>query len=366
MTDVLHPTADPASNRLCVIDCDVHPKTSPARLKPFLSRHWQDYLDIYGLRPRHGFSAGYPYPKGQPQAARRDAWPPGGGLPASDLAFMREQLLDFYDVEYAILNFLSPTGQGAQNIELSTALAFACNEAHRACWTGPDKRLKASIVVPYEDGEASAKEIDRVAGKPDYAQVQLLSRMSELAGKKRYWPIYEAASAHGLPVGIHVFGYSGWASTNGGWASYYIEEMAEHATSCQSLLTSLVVEGVFERFPKLRIVLVEAGLAWLPALGFRLDKHWKKLKSEVPHLKRAPSEYIREHVYVTTQPMEEPEQPEHLIEVMEWIGWDHILFATDYPHWDFDDPRFALPKALTGAQRRMILSENARSLYGFA
>ena len=365
-TDVLRPSLDPASNRLCVIDCDVHPKDSIEDMKPYLAKRWIDYLATYGVRSRHGFQNGFLYPKSQPQAARRDAWPPDGGLPASNLKFMQEQLLDFYDIEYGVLNFLSPTGQGAQNSDLSVAMAYASNEAHRDRWTGPDKRLKASIVVPYEDGEASAKEIVRLAGMPDYAQVQLLSRMSELAGKKRYWPIYEAASELGLPVGIHVFGYSGWASTNSGWASYYIEEMAEHCTSCQALLTSLIVEGVFEQFPKLKIVLIEAGFAWLPALGYRLDKLWKTLRSEVPHLKRAPSEYIRDHVYVTTQPMEETAKPEHLLQIMEWIGWDKILFATDYPHWDFDDPRYTLPPTLSRERRRQILSENARQLYGFA
>lgn len=361
-----YPDPDKPSNRLCVIDCDVHPKCSMDDLKPFMAKHWLDMLDVLGPRPRHGFVSGYPYPKSQPQAARRDAWPPGGGLPGSDLKFMRDQLLDFYDMDYGILNFLSPTGQGVQNSDLSVAMAYAANEAARVRWTGPEPRLKASIVVPYEDGAESAKEIDRVAGMSDYAQVQMLSRTSELAGKKRYWPIYEAAAAHGLPVGFHVFGYSGWPSTSGGWASYYIEEMSEHSTSCQSLLSSLVIEGVFERFPDLKVVLIEAGFAWLPALAYRLDRAWKRLRAEAPHLKRPPSEYIREHVYVTTQPMEKTEKPGHLLDVMEWIGWDRILFATDYPHWDFDDPRHALPAGLTPAQRRMILSENARKLYGFA
>ena len=57
------------------------------------------------------------------------------------------------------------------------------------------------------------------------------------------------------------------------------------------------------------------------------------MKDEVPHLKRAPSEYLREHIWVSTQPMEEAEEPEHLIDAMHWIGWDRILFASDYPPW---------------------------------
>ena len=85
----------------------------------------------------------------------------------------------------------------------------------------------------------------------------------------------------------------------------------------------------------------------------------------MPHLKRAPSEYLREHIWVSTQPMEEPERPEHLVDMIDWIGHDRILFATDYPHWDFDDPRFALPSFLPEATRAAIFGGNARKLYGF-
>ena len=166
----------------------------------------------------------------------------------------------------------------------------------------------------------------------------MLSRTAEALGRKRYWPIYEAAVEAGLPVGIHAFGYSGWAMTNTGWPSFYIEEVSEHATSAQAVVMSMIFEGLFERYRDLKIVLIECGFGWLPALGWRLDKHWKRMRDEVPHLTRAPSEYIREHFYVSTQPMEETEDPTHVLDAMRWIGFDRILFASDYPHWDFDDP----------------------------
>lgn len=364
--NVQHQRIRSQGKKLGLVDVDIHPKSSIEDLRPWLSNHWWHYLQTYGSRHRHGYVKGFPFPKGQPQAARRDAWPDNGGLPGSDLDLMGEQLLDLYGVEYAIMNPLSPTGQGEQNSDFSAAMAFAANEWQIEGWVKRDKRLKASVVVPYEDGEASRVEIRRRAGNKDFAHVLLLSRTGELLGKKRYWPIFEAACEAGLPVGIHVFGYSGWAMTNSGWPSFYIEEMTEHAASCQAMVTSLIVEGVFEQFPSLKIVLIEAGFAWLPALGWRLDKHWKRLRDEVPHLKRAPSEYLREHFWVSTQPMEETEKPEHLLDVMEWIGWDKILYASDYPHWDFDDPVLALPPSLDETHRRKIFSGNAKALYGFA
>jgi predicted TIM-barrel fold metal-dependent hydrolase len=346
-----------------IVDCDIHPKTSIEDLRPFMTQRWWNHLQTYGSRSRHGYVKGFPYPKALPLASRRDSWPPTGGLPASDLDFMRAQHLDRYGIDFAIMNPLSPTGQGDQNAELSAAMTSAANEAQIETWVRREPRLRASITVPYEDGEAARKEIRRCAPRREFAQVLLMSRTAEALGRKRYWPIYEAAVEAGLPVGIHVFGYSGWAMTNTGWPSFYIEEMTEHATSSQAVVASMIFEGLFEHLPELKIVLIESGFAWLPALGWRLDKHWKRMKDEVPDLKRAPSDYIREHFYVSTQPMEEPERPEHLADILNWIGHDHILFASDYPHWDFDDPFMAMPQNLTDDQRRMIYAGNAKRVF---
>jgi hypothetical protein len=93
---------------------------------------------------------------------------------------------------------------------------------------------------------------------------------------------------------------------------------------------------------------------------------WQRLRDEVPHVKRPPSEYLREHFWVSTQPMEETDKPDELIDVMEWIGFDRLLFASDYPHWDFDDPFLSLPPSLSDARRRAIYADNARALYRLA
>ncbi len=356
------PEASQAS-RLAIADCDIHPgKRSDTELHPFLARHWIEHLATFGAPGRKGFQSGPSYPKSQPNASRRDAYPPEGGRQGSSLSFMQKQHLDPNNVELGILNPLD-SGQGAQNQDLSNALCSATNDWQLAKWTTQDRRLRASVVVNYEDAAAAAAEIRRRASEPDFVQVLLLTRTAEPLGSRKYWPIYEAAVEAGLPIGVHAFGYGGNPITGGGWPSYYIEEMTAHAQTCQAVLTSFVVEGVFARYPTLKLVLIEAGFAWAPPLIWRLDRAWTRLRAETPHLTRPPSEIVRDHVWWTTQPMEEPEERSHLLDTIGWIGWDRLLFATDYPHWDFDDPAHCLPLKVTEVQRRQFFRDNARQVY---
>ena len=363
--------ADPArassdGANTAIADCDIHPaRKSLKDLYPYLARRWHEHLEAYGKHPYQGMMEGPPYPKAQPNASRRDAYPPEGGPQGSSLSFMQQQHLDPHHVALGVLCPLQ-TGQGIRNQDLSAALATAVNDWQIAEWTGKDSRLKGSIVVANEDGPAAAAEIRKRAGDSNFIQVLLLSRNVEPLGQRRYWPIYQAAEEAGLPIGVHAFGFGGNPITASGWPSYYIEEMVGHSQCQQSALASIVLEGVFERHPKLKMVMIEAGFGWAPSLSWRLDKSWQRMRSEVPHVKRPPSEYIRDHIYWTTQPMEDPERRDHLFDVIDWVGWDKLLFATDYPHWDYDEPSRVLPPGVSETNREAFYLGNARKLYGLA
>ena len=363
-TDLLRTQPISATSRMAIADCDIHHSPREfSMLYRYLEPRWREHLEQFGQRARQGNYSGPQYPKSQPDASRRDAWPPGGGRPGSDLEFMRTHHLDPNNIELGILAMIRPHPGGFQNLDLSAALCRAINDWQVTEWTQPEPRLKASIVVPYEDAAASVREIERWAGHSDMVQVLLLSRTVEPLGNRRYWPIYEAAAAAGLPVGIHAFGNGGQPTSSTSWSSFYIEDMVGHSQSCQSMVSSMVVEGIFERWPALRVVLIEAGFAWMASLAWRLDRNWRRLRAETPHLKRLPSEYIQNHIWLTTQPMEEPDPPEHLRDVIEWIGWDRLLFATDYPHWDYDSPQTAMPLRLAQEQREAFFIGNARDVY---
>jgi uncharacterized protein len=351
--------------KLAIIDCDIHPvPKSPKALHPYLPERWRRHQETIGGR---GFSGSY-YPRANMNAARTDAWPPNGLPAGSDLDFMRRQLLDAWDMDYGVLQPLLGAG-GQRNLEYGAALSSAINDWQAAEWIEPEPRLRAGLVVPYEDAELTVKEIERMGDHPGFVQLMLAIRTSEPLGRRKYWKMYEAAQACDLPIGIHFGGQGGHPITGCGWPSMYLEDHAGMSTAFQAQVISFIYEGVFEQFPKLKIVLIEGGFAWVPPLAWRLDAAWKKLKEEVPHLKRKPSEYFQEHFWLTTQPMEEPPKPEQFLELLDQAPWlqDKLMFATDYPHWDFDAPDEALPKIkLPDGFERKVMAENARALYKLA
>jgi predicted TIM-barrel fold metal-dependent hydrolase len=341
-------------------DCDVHTALPTAQaLKQYLASRWHGYYDQYprrnavtiGLRP-------------QPDFFRRDTFPAEGG-PGSDLELMREQLLDRFDVQRAIVSPLE-TLYWPQQGELSLALHAALNDSTLENWLARDGRLFGAITVPIEDAVLAAREIERAAADPRFVMVLLTISTRDPLGHSRYWPIYEAAAAHGLPVGIHIGGFSGAEGAAGYWA-YHVERRSGWPLVYAAQTVSLVSSGVFDRFPELQVVLEEGGLAWLPPLLWRLERSWEEMRDDVPEMVRPPGEVVRSHFWFTTQPLDDPEKPEYLVKLFEHLDLDdRILFSSDYPHFDFDDPNRVLPASVIGAERRArILSTNAASAFPF-
>lgn len=354
-----------AEARLGIIDTDIHPyMKTPRDLDPYLSARWRKYLLKYDKFVCGPYAARGTYPRFQPNTCRRDAWPPGGGLPGSDVDFMREQHLDANNIAFGVLEPLL-NANIARNHDAAGAFCTAMNEWQKQTFYVPEPRLRASVLVPQDDPAAAVKEIESRAGDPAFAQIQLGSKTSEPLGRRRYWPIFAAAQANGFSIGLHIGGTQNSAPSAGGWPQFYIEDHHMLVHSMQNQTASLILEGVFEAFPKLKVVLIEGGFAWGPTLAWRLDTHWKKMRDEVPQVKRPPSEYMRSYIWFATQPVEEPENPEDLRQTFEWIGWDRIVYSSDYPHWDYDDPRQAWRIKLSEAEERMILRDNALQVYDF-
>jgi predicted TIM-barrel fold metal-dependent hydrolase len=352
-------TETPAASRTGypIVDADVHPhalaKDIVPRLGPADRRRWELFGNRVPNPPQY-------YPRVRNAGFRLDSWPPGG-FPGSDLGMLREQLLDEFGIDHGILIPLQGHSWGAEQPRYAAALCHALNDCLAEDWLGPEPRLRSSITIPTESPDLAAEEIRGRADDPRFVQVLLPTGGETGFGARRYWPIYRAAAEAGLPIAAHTGGMEQHRGV--GWPSFYLEAHVWGANTMAALVVNMLCEGVFEEFPTLRVICVEGGIAWAAPLMWALDEAWPMLREDVPHLRRPPSEYIREHIWFTTQPIEEPDDPTQLATVLDHIGMnDRIMFASDYPHWDFDSPRQA-PRLFPKPLRRQIMGSNARHLY---
>ncbi|MBI3965854.1 MAG: amidohydrolase [Chloroflexi bacterium] len=351
-----------------LVDCDVHETYRTAMdLLPYLSEPWRSYFTECLFRGPQGG----PYANTAHGGRRPDTLPAGAAATdyraGGELELCRKQLLDEYGVDYGILTSFFYYIAAMPQADFATALATAYNNWLLDHWLGKDKRIKGSVQVALQDPQGAAREIDRVGPHPDIVQLVVGAPAERGYGHPMYDPVWEACARNDLVVGIHVNMPSGifLPPTPLGWPRYYMEWHASNSLQMQSHLLNLVCEGFFEKFPTLKVVFIEAGFSWVPHITWQLDQNWRSLRSEVPWVKRKPSEYIRERCYFTTQPMEEPDNVQHLLNMIEMVDGERtLLFATDYPHWDFDSPLYALPRQLDLKTRKRIFAENALELYG--
>ncbi|MBP1988700.1 amidohydrolase family protein [Paenibacillus eucommiae] len=342
-----------------LIDTDVH--NHIGSLTPYLPKAWHDRYRDVGLP----YGAQYYSSIG---THRKDANPDRGGPPGSDPQFLISDHMDRYGVDYAIL-----TGSGVLGLSLDpdpdygNVLAAACNDRMVDTWLSVSPRFKGSIFVNASDPVEAAAEIRRHASNPDMVQVLMASAARMPYGQRFYHPIYDAAQECGLPVAVHPGtegkGISG-PPTPSGYPTRYMEWHNILPTNYMTHVNSLVCEGVFEKFPKLKFVAIEGGISWLPHLMWRMDKNYKALRESAPWLKRFPSEYIVDHIRLTTQPIEEPNTPEQFVQILHMISAEKtVMFSSDYPHWDNDNPRMTLPR-MPKEMKKRILAGTAAELYG--
>jgi predicted TIM-barrel fold metal-dependent hydrolase len=366
MTDAAEKSG--AARKNMIIDADVHPWINGdiKGLKKYLSRDWWEHFDGRYTLPNHYLRP----PLARASSNRLDAIPPSGGEPGSDPIFMRDEHLDKHNIAHAVLSSIQagklaaiPTAHDA------VALATAFNDYFLNEFIALDERYKLAMVVAAHDPLAAAAEIRRIGELPSVVAV-FMPLLNIPMGQQHYYPIYQAAEELGLPILIHPTGTEGGFPTAvsfaGGSPSTYIERHTNFPQIGIAALNSMIFEGVFYRFPKLKLLAAEFGISWVPHFLWRMDQNWQQFRKEVPWVKNRPSETVLEHVRFTSQPIEEPEKPEYLLQILEMIHADKtLLFSTDYPHWDNDFPTQTLTR-ISPELRKRIFFDNAAELFGLS
>jgi predicted TIM-barrel fold metal-dependent hydrolase len=350
-----------------IIDCDIHPMmNSPEDAFPYLDQGWRQHFAAQEFKISGRAPERYATPT---TPLRADAKPPSGGLPASDPEFVRTDLLDSWDVEHGLLIPMQGLAIAAWT-DPAAALAWssAANEFFYEDWVKLDDRFGLAITVAPHDPVGSVPEIERWAGKDNVVAVQL-PLLNILMGNRHYYPIYEAAEKAGLTIAVHQTGaegcYLGTPTVAGGVPRTYAERHAMLTQVGQSNVASLIFEGVFERFPTLRVAFIEYGFSWMLPLLWRMDREWRNFRHATPWVQHPPLDYVRKHLRFATQPLDEPSRIEDLWSLIEMMHGDELLiFSSDYPHYDNDDPGVIMKK-LPAAARERIGAENAREFFRF-
>jgi predicted TIM-barrel fold metal-dependent hydrolase len=343
---------------IAAIDCDVHP-TVPgmAALMPYLEEHWRETVverDIQALDSQS-------YPPMAPITARPD-WRGEKGLAGTTVGQLQSVVFDRLGASRAILNCIYGV-QLVMNEDMAKAFARAVNTWVAKEWLDRDPRLSASIVVPLQNVEFAVDEIEHWASDRRFVQVLVLAMGDVPLGKRQLWPVWAAVERHKLTLGIHAGSAYRHPVTSLGWPSYYIEDYSAQSLGFQSQVASLVTEGVFQKFPGLKAVLIESGVTWMPAFIWRLAKFWRGVRAEVPWVDRSPADIVRDHIRLTAQPLDAPEDPAIVQRIIEHLHSDDmLLYASDFPHWQFDGDD-ALPPGLPKALERKLKIDNPLAAY---
>jgi uncharacterized protein len=351
-----------------IIDSDVHIHENVEELSEFCELPWKKsleiakniperYLDVPGLSPgAGGYDPLWPETQNRPKISKSPA--------------ELRQDLDSLGIGMAVL-FPDHLLKLAlfPNPEYAMALARAYNEWITKKWMGRENGLYGAICVAPQDPQGSAEEIRKYGGKDHMVCAYLpAAGVPALYGDKRYDPVYEAAEKAGIPVALHSvsvvhpvfpFQLEGFPNEIGRHAIAHPIAMAANAIH-------MISTGVQVRYPKLKILYAEGAISWVPWTMMRLDREYFELRRQVPFLKERPSHYLK-MAYFGTQPIEEPERSSDYMRLLELIGnFDSVVFASDWPHHDFDHPRKILSYPLPEEVKQKIMNENARRLFNIS
>ncbi|GAA2976116.1 putative TIM-barrel fold metal-dependent hydrolase [Microbacterium terrae] len=349
-----------------VVDCDVHPYPRRGDLQEFLDPKIARHLRLKGEGANNGVFYDAPdfY---HANAMRVDSFPDDGEFACSDPALAFQQLVLDSGSDLVILGPTS--GGGGDTDEETTALAAATNAWQEARWLDSENnwhgRFYGSICANISDPERAALEIEAWAGHERFKQILIHAEPRPSWGHPKYDPIWAAAVKHNIPIACHL----GRGQHNllpmspVGFMTYNHDFMVTYSMLAANQVMSLIFDGVFERFPTLQFLFIEHAFSWILPLMWRMDAIHAARGNETG-LSKEPSQYVKDNIWFTTQPLDYPDDKLELVRALEWMEADKLLlFSSDYPHWTFDEPRW-LAKHLPERMREPVMFGNATKLFG--
>jgi predicted TIM-barrel fold metal-dependent hydrolase len=351
------------------IDACVHHRWSgQAEIMEYMGKGWREFLGEPDSLPGGAGAIpvlpGWPYPR---PAGDRLANEASAGTSYEDL---RRDVLDGGLVDRVIVSHdLTMLTSALPNTHLARELARAANDWTIDRWLDADPRVHGLVLLPNQVSEHAVAELERVGSHPKMVGVLLgANGLGKPFGHPAYDPIYDAAAALELPVVIHTGGEAVAETlthpTAGGLPTSFGEYQALNAQPMATHLVTLVGQGVFEKFPGLQVFLVGTGAAWLPSVVWRFDTDYMAYRREAPWVKRFPSEYVREHVRISTWPLERAPTPEQLAKLLNAFDGmeDMLVYASGYPSWDTNGPEEAASRVPAGWHAKVFRS-NALDLF---
>ncbi|HEY2238550.1 MAG TPA: amidohydrolase family protein [Streptosporangiaceae bacterium] len=345
-----------------IVDCDVHVEfQNRDAMLQYMPEPWRSRLGSRrGTSQRESYGPLW-------NARRLDSYGPSGLPAGSEPDLVHKQLLSEAAVDFAIV---LRHARGTVDPDLNAALCRASNMWLASTWLdqwSAGGRFFGSISIPVDNVPAAVEEIEHWAGHPGFKQVVLGHYSERPLGYPQYDPIWAAAARHRLPVAMH-FTTNAADSIGQTPVGRYPHHVDYHSiafpVTYAAHLMSWICAGTFDRLPDFRVVMVEGGFLWHRPVLARLAQQWPKLAGEIPAARSDPMSYVRDHVRFTTQPVEESETPGQVARYLELADAANILmFSSDYPHYDYDDPQRALPPDLDRDMHDRIMSRNAIEFY---
>lgn len=367
-------------DRMLVIDADGHVNEGDVDLSNRLPEKWRSQAPV-----RIKDNQGYPriLLEGRIWSASQG---PGPGVtgPFTEKALKsrpgmvdpleRLKDMDLEGIDAAVIfgTQIALTVNGLMNGEFAAALCHAVNEWLLEYCSAEPKRLKAVGLIPCQAPKAAVAELEFLA-KAGATSIMLPTNVyGRNMGDPMFNPIYEAAQEIGITLSVHPQtghdGVPGVSGVMGAGSERFFKYVYVHITAfpfeLMIAMMHMIGEGVFDRYPRLKVGFMEGGAGWLPFWMERLDEHVEKLGPQMPELKRMPSEIIRSEQVVLTCESEES----GLDHVLEAAGSGTVLYASDYCHWDCHFPDSVKDiidaRDLDNAQKQKILSGNAIEFFG--